>query len=76
MLHPNPDAPDTLRSVLMTLLASVLVVGGLVLLFTDHDTAAVALPEPEPPNPAIQDDARAPIFPSGMAALTAKGAFR
>ena len=75
MLHPDPDAPDTRRSVLMTLLASVLVLGEFVLLFTDHDTATVAMPEPEPPADMRQDEAP-PLFPSGMAALTAEDAFR
>lgn len=75
MLHPDPDAPDTRRSVLMTLLASVLVFGGFVLLFTDHDTAAVAMPEPERPADAIDDEPPTPVFPSGMAVLAADGAF-
>ncbi|MEQ9324579.1 MAG: hypothetical protein RIF41_35770 [Polyangiaceae bacterium] len=76
MLHPDPDAPDTRRSVLMTLLASVLVVGGFVLLFTNHDTATVAMPEPEPPADMRQDQGQTPVFPTGMAALAAEDALR
>jgi len=76
MLHPDPDAPDTPRSVLMTLLACVLVVGGFVLLYTDHERAMIAMPEPEHP-PTVNDGGeRAPLFPSGVAVLRAEDAYR
>ena len=73
MLHPDPDTPTTRSSLLMTVLTTVLVIGGFVLLFTDSDTAAVALPEPTPPAQMQDDGARAPIFSSGMAVLSADG---
>jgi hypothetical protein len=71
MLHPDVDTPGTLRSALMTVLATVIVLGGFVLLYTDSDTATVALPEPTPPAAVGDDGARAPVFSSGMAVLSA-----
>ena len=45
-------------------------------LFTNHDTATVAMPEPEPPADMRQDQGQTPVFPTGMAALAAEDALR
>jgi hypothetical protein len=71
MLHPDPDAPRTPRSMLLTLLAAIVVFGGMFCAALDHDTAMVALPEPDRPSKVFDEAEPAPLFPAGLAVVSA-----